>query len=250
MALKPVIHALEEVPEAFRTEYVKQADGTFVLDTNVEEHPALHGLKSALTNVRTELKQTKDEVSKYSGIDPERYRTLQEQERKIKEGELIAAGKMDELVALRTTALRESLQAETVSERNKREALERQLNTLVIDNAVQVAASKLGVKKTALDDVLNRARQTFRTVEGQAVAYKGDAPVYAKDGVSMLGIEEWLSALPQTASHLFEDSTGSGAPGGNSGKKPVLGPGTVSRNDTAAFLTNLDAIAHGKVKAV
>lgn len=250
MALKPVINSLEEVAEPFRTEYVKQADGTFVLDTNVEEHPALHGLKSALTNVRTELKTIKDETSKFSGIDPDKYRQLQEQERKIKEGELIAAGKMDELVALRTTSLRETLQAETNAERTKRESLERQLNTLVIDNAVQIAASKLGVKKTAMDDVLNRARSIFKTHEGQAIAYQGESPIYSKDGVHMLGIEEWMTNLPTTASHLFEESKGSGAPGGNAGGKPVLGPGTISRTDPNAFLANLDAIAKGKVKVV
>lgn len=250
MALKPVIHSLEEVAEPLRTEYIRQADGTFMLDTNVEEHPALQGLKSALTHVRTELKTTKDEVAKYVGMNPEEYRVLKAQEQQIKEGKLIAEGKVDELVALRTQALRESLVAETTTERTRREALEKQLNTLVIDNAVQAAATKLGVKPTAVDDVLNRARSVFRTQDGQAVAFQGDNPVYAKDGVHLLGIEEWLSALPATASHLFMESNGAGAKGGTPGKLAVAGPGSVARGDQQAFLANLDAIAKGKVKVV
>ena len=157
---------------------------------------------------------------------------------------------MDELVALRTQALRESLVAETTQERTKRESLEKQLNTLVIDNAVQSAAAKLGVKKTALDDVLNRARSVFRTQDRKAVAFQGENPVYAKDGVHLLGIEEWLSALPATASHLFEESAGGGAKGGTPGKPAIAGPGSVARGDNQAFLANLDAIAKGKVRVV
>jgi hypothetical protein len=191
----------------------------------------------------------KEEAAKFSGIDPEKYRTMLTHEQQIAEGKLIAEGKVEELVELRTKALRESLIGETTKERSQRETLQRQLDKLVIDNAVQTAATKYGVKKTALDDVLNRARATFRAQDGQAVAYQGDTPVYGKNGTDFLGIDEWMASLPTSASHLFEESKGSSAPGGTP-KPAVGGPGTVSRNDPMAFLANLDAIAKGKIKVV
>lgn len=249
--LKPVVSSLEEVPEAFRTEYKPAADGRFVLDTNVEDHPSLTALKNTLTNVREERNRFRDAASRFDGIDPERYQILLEQERKVKEGELIAAGKLDELVALRTSSLREDLSRQLDTAKTSAAKLQADMDRLVIDNAVHAAAAKLGVKKSAIDDVLARARGTFKAQDGQAVAFKGDNPVYSKDGQSYMGIEEWLGGLPSAAPHLFEESRGGGAQGSGSSKKSgVPGPNTVVHGDQQAFLANLDKIAKGQVKVV
>lgn len=245
--LKPVINSLDEVPEALHGEYTPK-DGKFVLDVNIEEHPGVAGLRNALTNVRTEKATLKTQLEQFSGMDPAKVKELQENERKIKEGELIAAGKLDELVNMRTGALKEDLTKKLSQSENERTALQSQLNTLVIDNAVQAAAAKLGVRESALDDVLARARNTFRTHEGRAVAFNGENPVYSKNGSDLLGIEEWMTNLPNVAPHLFKESKGGGAGGGT--PKAVAGPGTVSRTDPASFLANIDAIAKGKMKVV
>lgn len=248
MALKPVIASLEEVAEPLRSEYKPLGDGRFVLDTNVEEHPGLTALKNSLTNAREERNQAKALAEKYSGMDPAKYQELLQQERLVKEGKLIAEGKLEDLVALRTQALKEDLSNKLAAEQRNAAQLQATMDKLVIDNAVHAAAAKVGVKKSAVDDVLSRARSVFKAKDGQAVAYKDENPVYAKDGVNLLGIEEWLGTLPATAPHLFEETRGGGAPGNNNPPKPVPGPGTVLRSDHQAFLANLDGIAKGKIK--
>jgi hypothetical protein len=46
--LAPVVENLEAVPEAHREFYIKQDDGSGILDTDVEAHPGVTGLKSTL----------------------------------------------------------------------------------------------------------------------------------------------------------------------------------------------------------
>lgn len=246
--LKAVLENLDGIPEALQGLY-KLTDGKYVLDAEVEEHPSVRGLKNALTNVREEHNKAKEALLPFKGVDLQKYKQMEEHERLIQEGKLIAEGKVEELVALRTAALKDSLTAEIDKWKTEASATRSQLDTLVIDNAVQTAANKFGVKKTAMDDVMLRARALFRSHEGKAVAFQGDNPMYGKDGTSFLGIDEWMQSLPTVAGHLFEESKGSAAPGGGN-PKGVPGPGTILRNDPGAFLDNIDKIAAGKVKVV
>lgn len=247
MALKAILETLDGIPEALQA-YYTPVDGKFVLDAEVDSHPAVKGLKNSLTNAREERRLAKEDAERFRGMDPEKYSAMLAHEQQIQEGKLIAEGKVEELLELRTKALRESLAAETTKERNQRVELQSQLDKLVIDNAVQTAASKHGVKKAAVDDVLFRARTVFKAHNGQAVAFQGENPVYAKDGVTLLGIDEWMGSLPATAPHLFEESRGTSAPGGT--PKPVAGPGSIHKNDPEAFLKNLDQIAKAKIRVL
>jgi hypothetical protein len=248
MALKAILETLDGIPEALH-EYYTLSDGKYILDAEVDSHPAVKGLKNSLTNAREERRVAKEQADRFKGMDPDKYATMEAHERQIQEGKLIAEGKVEELLALRTQALKESLSAETSNYKSKAEVLQGQLDKLVIDNAVQTAAAKHGVRKGAVEDVLFRARTVFKAHEGQAVAYQGENPVYGKDGVTLLGIEEWIQSLPAAAPHLFEESRGASAPGGGA-PKPVAGPGTVTRNDPNAILKNLDAIAKGTIKVL
>lgn len=246
--LKAILDTLDGLPEAQQGLY-KLENGKYVLDAEIEEHPKVHGLKNALTNVREEHRLAKEALAPYKGVDLTKYKQMEEHERQIAEGKLIAEGKVEELVALRTSALKEALTAEIEKWKTEAGTTRSQLDTLVIDNAVHTAAAKHGVKKTAMDDVMLRARAVFRTHEGKAVAFQGENPMYGKDGTSFLGIDEWMQNLPAIAGHLFEDSKGSGAPGGGA-PKGVPGPGTVARGDQDGFLKNIEKIAAGQVKVV
>ena len=246
--LKPVIASLEEVAEPLRGEYKADGAGRYVLDTNVEEHPGLLQLKNSLANARSERNTAKENLEKLAGVDPVRYQELVKQDLLVKEGKLIAEGKLDELVALRTTALRDDLTGKLSQSEQRAQKLQADMDRLVIDNAVHSAAPKVGVKKTATEDVIERARRTFTSKDGQAVAMKDSQVVYGKDGITPLGIEEWVAGLPAVAPHLFEESKGSGAPGNGNPPKPPVAPGVINRNDHQAFLANLDAIAKGKMK--
>jgi hypothetical protein len=97
-----------------------------------------------------------------------------------------------------------------------------QLATLMIDAAARSAAAKLGVKGTALDDVVLRARTIYKMKDGVPTPENEKGVIYGKDGTTPMPIDEWAVELKKTASHLFEGSSGSGAGGGNrTGTKDV-----------------------------
>ena len=106
-------------------------------------------------------------------------------------------------------------------------------------------AAKSGVRAGAVEDVLLRARQVFKVVEGKAVAFDGDRQLFGPTG-DPLTVPEYISGkLAEAAPHLFEQSQGGGArkadsnnSGGSAGK--------INRNDSKAFLDNLADIASGK----
>lgn len=68
MALAAVVDTLESVPEALRTEYAEK-DGKFYLNLEgVDNHHAVGGLKSALSNERLANKGLKDLKAKYDSL--------------------------------------------------------------------------------------------------------------------------------------------------------------------------------------
>lgn len=249
MILQAILDSLDGVPESLKECYTLGGDGKYILNATVEDHPSVKGLKSSLNAVREEFKTAKIDLAKFKGIDPEKYAAMTAHEREIEEGKLIAAGDMEKLLGLRTQALKEDFVGQVAKEKTRADTAQASLSKLVVDNAVQVAAIKHGVKKTATDDVLRRAREIFKpNEEGVAVAYKDGNVVYSKDGVTPLGIDEWIQALPVEAGHLFEESTGTKSPGPGPGPKPNVPTGMVSRSDPMAVLKNLDDIAKGKIK--
>jgi hypothetical protein len=248
--LKAVLDNLDGLADVIKAEYVATPDGKFVLQAEVENHPSVAGLKSALTNVRTEKAALKENLDKFANLDPEKYKIMLTTEQKVLEGKLIAENKLEEVVELRIKSLRENMATETANERKLRVDLEGQLNKLVIDNAVQAEAAKHGVKPTAVEDVLFRARTIFKNKDGIAVAHDKDGnPVYDKTGQGFLGISEWLQSLPTAAPHLFEPSNGTEIPKGKGPTGP-LPQNTIRKGDSNAFLANLDKIAKGQVKVV
>jgi hypothetical protein len=97
------------------------------------------------------------------------------------------------------------------------------LSKLIIDTNVQTEAIKAGVRETAVEDVLLRARTIFRVVDGRAVPYNGDEIVYGKDGTTPQGIGEWLADQATKAPHLFKETKGGGANPPNSNNQHQSG---------------------------
>jgi hypothetical protein len=84
----------------------------------------------------------------------------------------------------------------------------------MIDAQARTVAAKLGVKSTALDDVVLRARAIYAMENGVPVPKNEKGVIFGKDGATPMPIEEWGTELKKTAPHLFEGSNGSGAGGG------------------------------------
>ena len=245
MALKSKLASLDGVPEALQTLYIKQADGTFVLDAEVEDHPSVRGMRSALDSEREERRKAKEALEKFKDIDPDEYRGLKGKEREMAEAKLLAEGKVKELVELQVKELRATTEREKKALQDQVAASTAQLNVLLIDNAVQQAATKLGVRPTALEDVSLRARATFKLQDGKAVPFDANGnPIYGKDATAPQSVEEWMGNLATTAVHLFGENKGGGAPGGGSG--PAR-PGFISKAQMSQP-GMLEKVASGEVK--
>lgn len=91
------------------------------------------------------------------------------------------------------------------------------LNSMLVGDAVQREAIAAGVKDTALEDVLTRAKKVFRVADGKAVPYDGEDVIYGKDGKTPMSVKDWLAGQAGTAPHLFKESKGGGADNKNKG---------------------------------
>jgi hypothetical protein len=209
MTLKSVVDTLDGVPEPARELYAEK-DGKF--------HLQIDGMvpKARLDEFRQNNIDLQKKFEAFDGIDPVKARELAVQAAKIREGELIAAGKVDELLSERTNAMRQEYDAKLQAEQAARAATSRQLDAYLIDGGIQAAALKAGVKPSAMEDVLLRGRQVFRVEEGKVVAKAGDKEIFGKSGEA-LTFGEWLVDLQKPAAHLFEPSQGTGAQGSQSG---------------------------------
>lgn len=212
MGLKSVLDSLDGVEEAIAKLYTKNADGKYYLE--------VEGLvsKAKLDEFRdTNVKLMKD-MEKFKDIDPVKYRELSETYRKIQEKEWIEKGELDKVVEQRVSTMRGDLEGKIKEYKQSNESMSKQLDSLLIDNEVRAAAIKSGVRPSAVDDVLLRARAVYKVKDGVATPFddKGQV-IYGKDGANPMVINDWVGSLKQSADHLFQGSNGGGAPGNNSG---------------------------------
>ena len=102
---------------------------------------------------------------------------------------------------------------------SERDALNARLTTIQIDQGVVAAATKRGLRPTAIPDITSRARSVFRLVNGVPTAFEADGQTVrvGKDGVTPMNLEEWIETQVSDAPHLFESNAGGGAAGNGSG---------------------------------
>lgn len=214
MPMKFKIAKLEEVPEAVRSLYRQEGD-VFVLDVD--------GVvpKERLDEFRTNNIELSKQLEKLKDIDPAKYRELIELDRRVKEKQLIEAGKVEEVVTMRVEQMRTDFETEKADLTGKLAKANKTLETLMIDNVARDKAIKAGVMPTAVDDVVLRAKLVYTYENGAAVPKDSEGKViYGKDGKTAMTMEEWVVGLRKTAPHLFHGSSGTGAGGG--GGRPGL----------------------------
>lgn len=209
MKLKAIIDSLDGLEDHIASLYTKREDGKYALE--------VEGLvdKSKLDEFRnTNVKLLKD-LEKFKDVDPAKYAELVNEHRKIQEKQWIEAGDIDKVVEQRVTQMRTDFESRETGYKTNLQSMTAQLEKLLIDNNVREAAIKQGVRPTAVDDVLLRARTMFKVKDGNAVPFndKGEV-VYGKDGVNPMAITDWVESLKGTADHLFVPSSGGGAAGG------------------------------------
>jgi hypothetical protein len=211
MALKYKFQSREEIPAEHAALYVER-DGAFYLDAEgVTDKAKADELRD--NNIALK-KQIEEHTARYDGIDPDEFRRLAEEKRKL---ELQAQGhkpeEIDKLVTERLKVIKADLDKQLLAKSNELETANTRLTTIQIDQGVITVATKRGLRPTALPDITSRARTVFKLVNGAPQAFEPDGKTvrYGRDGISPMTLEEWVDAQVSEAPHLFESNAGGGA---------------------------------------
>jgi hypothetical protein len=215
MALKFKYKAKEEIPAEVQSLYVER-DGSWVLDVDgAADRTKLDEFRAS--NVAL-MKERDDLRKRFEGIDPDEVRKLADEKRKLEEAQQLKGGEVDRVVETRVKAARGELEKQVSTLASERDALNSRLVAIQIDQGVTAAASKRGLRATAIPDITSRARGVIRLVNGVPTAFEVDGQTVrvGRDGVTPMTLEEWIDAQVSEAPHLFEANTGSGASGAGS----------------------------------
>ena len=210
MALKYKYAKREEVPAEQVGLYVER-EGVFCLDAEgATDKVKADEMRSHNVELRKKLEEL--EV-RFNGIDPDQVRQLSAEKERLEEEQRLKEGKFQEVLETRLKNAKGEWDKERKTLTEDRDTLTSRLTAIQIDQGVTTAATKRGLRPTAIPDITSRARLVFRLVNGAPRAFEADGTTvrYGKDGVSPMTLEEWVDAQVSDAPHLFESNAGGGA---------------------------------------
>jgi hypothetical protein len=217
MALKYKYTGKGEIPAEHAALYVER-EGAFYLDAEgVVDKAKADEMRTHNIELR---KQIEDRDARFAGVDPDEFRRLAEEKRKL---ELQAQGhkpeEIDKLVTDRLKTLKADWDKQFAAVTGERDSLTTRLTSIQIDQGVITVATKRGLRPTAIPDITARARTVFKLVNGAPQAFEADGKTvrYGKDGITPMTLEEWVDAQVSDAPHLFESNAGGGAAGNGAG---------------------------------
>ena len=187
---------------------------------------ATAGLKAKNTELLGSLREAKDSLKRFEGIDPDAVRNIISKFASDEEATLIAAGKVDEVLNKRTERMKADFDKKLVEAQAKADAAVKRAETFqgrVLDEAIRAAASKAGLHQHAIDDALFRGRAMFTLNEdGTAISLGDDGqPVLGKDGKTPFTPGEWLETMKDKAPHWYPaTAAGSGAASSTGAPRP------------------------------
>lgn len=198
---------------------------------------ATQGLKAKRDEIlgeKRDLKAKYDALAKqWEGFDPEAVRGLMEKIANDEDTKLIAEGKSDVVIERRTEAMRRDAEMKVTKAVERAEAAEAtvkekdaKIAELIIDATVRDAAAEAEIQKSALPDVLLRARSIFAlNDEYEIEARKPDGTmIVGKEGKGSMTPAEWLVDVMKTeAPHWWAPSNGGGLQSGRQGGAPKGG---------------------------
>lgn len=211
-----------------------------IIDAQV--NAAVGGLKTKNGELLGKLKEQGEKLKTFDGIDPEAVRSILQRFSDDEEAQLIASGKIDEVLDKRTERMKSSFSKDLKAaqeEAQRHASRTEKFASRVMKGEVIGAATEAGVHKFAMEDAMLAASRDFELDdEGNPVAKEGR---FGKDG-KPLTLKEWFAEMKETRPHWFPASasgSGAGHGGGNavgSGKRSEM-----SSKDKAAFISK-----HGK----
>lgn len=207
----------------------QKAIDAYKVDQEEKKAETQRMIDEAITGLKTKNDQLLDEKKKlqekFSGInDPEEaleaLRLIQENE----DIQLIKDGKIDELLAKRTSALTAEYDAKiaeltdqlgtTSEEASKFKSM---FQTKMVEDTLREAAIKAGVRPEALSDVILRGNSVFSLSDTNEVeARDQNGNLLKVDGI-VVNPSNWVDGLKETSPHYWPASEGAGASGAGAG---------------------------------
>jgi hypothetical protein len=216
MALKSKYGSLKEIPAEDVRLYVER-DGAWHLDVDAKEEKAK--LDEFRANNIALKNQLAEQAKRFEGIDPDAVRKLAEDKQRLEEAQQLKGGEVDKVVEGRLKTAKTEWDKQFAAVTGERDALNVRLTAIQIDQGVTTAATKRGLRATAIPDITARARNVFKLVDGAPRAYEADGRTVrvGKDGITPMNLDEWVEQQVADAPHLFEMNAGGGAAGNGSG---------------------------------
>ena len=161
----------DQIPSNHQPFYT-ESDGAWVLDADgVIEKSRLDEFR----NQNATLKQQLDDLQKrFEGLDPDHVRAQLEEKRKLEEAQALKAGEFDKILESRTKALRAEFDKQLSAVTIERDTLNTKLSDIQIKQGVIVAATKRGLRSSAIPDITARAKSTFKLINGVPRAFDPD----------------------------------------------------------------------------
>ena len=207
--------------DKIKADALKSPEVQALIQAAVEE--AVTGLKATNAALKDEKTTALAKAKEFEGLDATEIKALLERIGQDEEAKLISEGKISEVLEKRTERLRADYDGQLKAKDVEIEALKKQVETqtkelssLKLDDAVNAAATKIGVLAEASEDALARAKRIFALndkglIEGRDAS---GALILSKDGSSPLTVPEWLEGMKDSAPHWWAATKGADAAGG------------------------------------
>ena len=187
---------------------------------------ALAAAKAKVTELETTSAATASELKAlrdtWGDMDAKKVKALMDKLGADEELQLIADGKVEEVIERRTAAVTSTMQSQIDAATNARDEAQagrddatEKLNRLIVSHAVRSGATEQKVVGSAIEDVLARAASVFKVNEEGAVVPVDNS--FGKDGKTPLSPGEWVDGMREKAPHWFPQAQGAGARGGGGG---------------------------------
>ena len=216
MPLKYKYPTKQEIPAEQSALYVER-EGAFYLDVEgVTDKVKADELRTHNIELR---KQIEERDARFNGIDPDQVRQLAAEKERLEEEQRLKDGKFQEVMESRLKTAKTEWEKQLTAVTTERDTLTTRLTAIQIDQGVITAATKRGLRPTAIPDITARARTVFKLVNGVPQAFEADGKTvrYGKDGITPMTLEEWVDAQVTDAPHLFESNAGGGAASNGAG---------------------------------
>lgn len=210
-ALKAILKSLDGLADPIKALYRKEGEefqldveGMVPKDKFDEFRDANKGLHAKVTELTETLK-------KYDGVDLKKWEESKALEQKVKDGELIKAGKIDELLTSRLDPILKKHAEERDADKKEKERLNGQLERVMIDQELTKIATAKGLRPEAIPDMLGRLRGEFKVVGDKVVSLDESGAQRRDDKGQVYTLEHGIDTLSKSAPHLFVPSKGGGA---------------------------------------